>query len=443
MRRFRSDAAPLKAVTGDRSLMKLVTPTALVLVAALAAAPAAAQYGAQSAPMRNTPEPSEKPETQVSTSKGPAVKPSGKALKAIAELQQAVKANDVANIPAKVAAAQAVAQTKEDRYLIGLLEREAAIAANDNVALAQAVDAIASANLLDATLTAALYLDLGAKQYNAKQYQQAVASFQHAVQLTPNDPQATNLLAQGMAAAGQGGDAAGTFQKAIAAQVAAGQKPDETLYREAVSAAYSAKSPAAIQLSRDWVAAYPSPDSWRNAIAIYRNQSQQDVEGTIDLLRLMQATGAMTTAGDYSLYISAASEQSNFNEAQTALNAGIAAKLVDPASPAFRDTVSALKTKPIATAADLETAHKTAQNGAALLRIGDRYYGMGNYAKAAELYRAASGKSGVDPNIANLHLGMALARAGDKAGATTAFNAVTGPRAEIAKYWLIYVGKMA
>jgi hypothetical protein len=38
---------------------------------------------------------------------------------------------------------------------------------------------------------------------------------------------------------------------------------------------------------------------------------------------------------------------------------------------------------------------------------------------------------------------MALARAGDKAGATAALNAVTGPHAEIAKYWLTYLSTQA
>ena len=80
----------------------------------------------------------------------------------------------------------------------------------------------------------------------------------------------------------------------------------------------------------------------------------------------------------------------------------------------------------------------------ALLRIGDRYYGMGNYAKAVELYRAWRWASRAStPRLANLHIGMALARAGDKAGATTALNAVTGPRADIAKYWLVYVNQQA
>jgi hypothetical protein len=38
---------------------------------------------------------------------------------------------------------------------------------------------------------------------------------------------------------------------------------------------------------------------------------------------------------------------------------------------------------------------------------------------------------------------MALARAGDKAGATAALNAVSGTRAEIAKFWQLYVQKLA
>jgi Flp pilus assembly protein TadD len=79
----------------------------------------------------------------------------------------------------------------------------------------------------------------------------------------------------------------------------------------------------------------------------------------------------------------------------------------------------------------------------ALLRIGDRYYGTGQYAKAVELYRQAMGKPGVDSSVANMHLGMALARSGDKAGATAAFNAVSGNLSGIAKYWLIYVQQQA
>jgi TolA-binding protein len=71
------------------------------------------------------------------------------------------------------------------------------------------------------------------------------------------------------------------------------------------------------------------------------------------------------------------------------------------------------------------------------MRIGDAYYGAGNYAKAAEMYRQAAEKGG-DANVANLRLGEALAMAGDKAGATAALSKVGGSLSQIAKFWAVY-----
>jgi len=407
------------------------TTTALGIVLAIASVPAAAQLTRS--------QETDKPMPQQPQSKPGDVKPSSGALKAIIELQNAVKANDTANIPAKLAAAQAVAKTKEDHYLIGVFQRQAALNAKDVAGLATAVQALEASNFLDVTKLAALYMDLGIQQFNAKQTALAVTSFQRAATLTPNDLGAIELLAQGKSAAGQNAEAASLFQQTIKGRIAAGQKPAEDVYRRAVQAAYDSQSPSAIELGRDWVAAYPSPDSWRNAILIYRNLVKPDVEGTLDLLRLMQTMNALSKSADYNLFATAAADQQNFVEAQAVIDAGIAAKQVDPASPLFRDIVVGLKSKQKLTEADLVEAVKIAQMGAAMVRVGDRYFGMGQYAKAADLYRKALAKGGVDKDVANIHLGMALARSNDKAGATAAFNAVTGPRADIAKYWLLYL----
>ncbi|MFL6732250.1 MAG: tetratricopeptide repeat protein [Sphingomicrobium sp.] len=425
--------------------MKFTTTTALALVAATAAIPAAAQnYGAQNEQRQRAA--AEQTQQQPQTAPGQnaqVVKPSGKALKAIVDLQAAVNKNDTANIPAKVAAAQAVATTKEDRYLIAQLQLKAALASKDNAATAAAIDAVAASGYLDAAKTAELYVSLGSTMYNNKQYPQAVAAFQKAAAADPRNAEATSLLGEALFAQGQKAEAASAFQRAVQARVAAGQKPDEALIKRAVGVAYEAQSPAAVDLARQWVTSYPSAASWGDAIAIYRNLNHPDVEGTLDLLRLMQLTGALNDAGEYGLYARAAAEQNNFNEAQAVLDAGIAAKVVNPTSADFRDLVAGLKSKPKATAADLASATKSAQSGMALLRIGDRYYAMGDYSKAVELYKMAMGKPGVDTAVANLHVGMALARAGDKAGATAALNAVTGPRADIAKFWLTYLNQKA
>jgi hypothetical protein len=416
--------------------MKFTTP-ALGIGLAVWTMPVAAQMGYSPAPAPPQPVPSQ----NAPESKGP--KPSQGALKALSALQTAVDANDVANIPAKVAAAQAVAKTKEDRYFVAVFQRQAALKAKDNVALAAAVEAIASSGLVDSGKMAALYMDLGIQQFNAKQLDLSAASMQRAVSITPNDPQALELLAQISAARGQKAEASSAFQRAIQARLASGQKPTEDIYRRAVQSAYDAQLPSAVDISRQWITAYPSADSWRNSIAIYRNMTHPDVEGSLDLLRLLQAAGALSAAADYNLFATAAADQGNYNEAQAVLDAGMAAKIVDPAGPLFKDTIVALKAKPKATAADLAEATKAATSGMALLRIGDRYYGMGNFPKAVELYRQSMSKPGVDPNIANLHIGMALTRTGDKPGATAALKAVTGPRADIAKYWLLYVQSRA
>ena len=52
----------------------------------------------------------------------------------------------------------------------------------------------------------------------------------------------------------------------------------------------------------------------------------------------------------------------------------------------------------------------------------EAYYGYGDYQKAADLFRAALAKQGVDKDVANLGLGMALARAGEVPGCGNQFH---------------------
>ena len=106
--------------------------------------------------------------------------------------------------------------------------------------------------------------------------------------------------------------------------------------------------------------------------------------------------------------------------------------------PIVQEIQGALKGKAAPTAAELAAAEQGAKIPTAYVHVGDRYYGAGNYEKAADLYREAAAK-GADANLANLRLGEALARAGDKAGATAALSKVGGSLADVAKFWLVYV----
>jgi tetratricopeptide (TPR) repeat protein len=436
--------------------MKLISTTALALGAMIAASPVAAQgYGSRGNVPSQVPtsdgsrggfgnrgaapvdEPSQPAPAKVQGQKG--ISPSPKALKAIVDLQTAVNNKDFANLPAKVAAAQAVATTKEDHYLIGELQLKGSLASGDNAGLRSAIDTIAASGYVSAPEVAQLYLSLGGTYYNNKQFDNAASAFQQGLAIDPNNADMVLDLAEARVAQGQIAQAVSLFQQAIQKQATAGQKPEEALFKRAFSVAYDARLPLAAELGREWAAAYPSADSWRDSIAAYRNLNQTDIEGTLDLLRLMEVTNSLQRPADYQLFVTAAAKIGNYNEAQKALDEGIASKVVDPASTDFRDIVSGLKVKPKATAADLAVAATTAKSSETLLHIGDRYYAMGDYAKAAELDRSAMAKPGADTAEANLHLGMALARAGDKAGAAAALQQVTGAHAAIAKFWLTYL----
>jgi len=424
--------------------MKLMISTAALALFAFSAPSVAQEYGSRGAPTQ-VPQPQQdsQPEAAQQSQQAGGIKPSKKALKALIDLQNAVKAKDTANIPAKVAAAQAVAETKEDRYLVARLQLTAAAESGDNATAAAAVDAIAGTGVLDQAHVATLYKGVGGSFYNAKQFDKAVAAFNRAAALNPQDYESLDLIGESYLAAGQNAQAAAAYQHAIQVRSQAGQKASEDLYKKAVQLAYDAHSPNAFDAASAWVAAYPSANSWHNAVAIYRNMNHPDTEGTLDLLRLLQANNALTTSGDYALYTEAAADQLNYNEAQAAIDAGIAAHVVDPSKPQFRDMLNVLKVKQKATAADLDTALKSSPNAVNTLRIGDRFYAMGNYSRAADVYRQALTKPGADKDVTNLHLGMALARSGDKAGATAALKSVTGSRADIAKLWLVYVQQHA
>ncbi len=69
----------------------------------------------------------------------------------------------------------------------------------------------------------------------------------------------------------------------------------------------------------------------------------------------------------------------------------------------------------------------------------DAFYGYGHYAEAADLYRAALQKGGEDANLVNTRLGASLALAGRRAEAEAAFHAVTGTRATLAQFWLLWL----
>ena len=420
--------------------MKLSPTTAgLMLGGLLAATPAAAQYS--SAPPANAP--AAQPATQA---KGPEVKVSSGARKDIAALQVAVNAKDTANIPARLAAAQAKAKTKDDQYAIAQLQLRAAVDANDNPAIIAGLQAVVNSGFLSPAETLPHYLNLGKLNYNAKAYEPAAAAFEQMLKIDPNNVDATVLLAESRNGQGRTAEAVTLIQKAIAAKTAAGQKAEESWYKRAVALAFNAKLANAPELGRQWVAAYPTSKTWRDAIRIYQTTGQIDDNALLDTMRLAQATGALAGESDYFRFANTLVTKGYAGEAKLVLEQAFAAKALDRNRATFSQLYNVATTKSQGDKESLAASAKTALAAASARQAmvtAEAYYGYGDYAKAAELFRAALGKDGVDKDLANLRLGMSLARAGDKAGAEAALKSAGGAQAEVAKLWLTYVATKA
>lgn len=383
----------------------------------------------------------EKARTQQEADKlttGRKIELSKEARKSILELQNAVNANDAANIPAKLAAAQAAAKTADDKYVVAIYQIKAA--ANDLRALQAGVDALRASGGAEPADLAARYNSLGKRYYEAKQFDQAAGAFEQTLSVDANNVDALKMLASTRETQGRGGEAVTLMAKSFAAAKAAGIKPKENDYKFAARIAYDAKAPAAGDITRAWIADYPNPTNWRDALRIYRDVNGLEGEAKIDVMRLARAANALNGEGDYFAYVSELVTRGYLNEAKAVLDEGGAKKAIDVNKNAFKQFAPKLAKAPARSTIDAVAKQAAAGgSGKTAMEAADTLYGIGAFAEAAPLFRAAAAKGGVDANLANLRLGMALARAGDKAGATAALSAVTGPQANTAKYWLIWV----
>lgn len=419
--------------------MKLTfTALGILLGSMVAAAPASAQYASQPSPQTAD---APKGESQAA---GPAsqARISSGARKEIAALQKVVNAKDVANIPAALAAAKAKAKTKDDHYVIAQLQLKAAADANDNAAGIVALQAAIDSGFLKPADQMPIMINIGKLQYNAKAYDPAAKAFEDVLKIDPNHLDAATLLAETRVSQGRPAEAVALIQKAIGIRSAGGQKAEENWYKRAVALSYNAKLPNVSETTRQWVAAYPTGKNWRDTLRIYETEGRPVETAQLDAMRLARVTGALVSENDYFRYANALITKGFPGEAKEVLEEGFAAKAIDKSRPTFSQIYALATTRAQGDRATLDASAKTALAAPAARQAmvtAEAYYGYREYQKAADLFRAALGKQGVDKDVANLRLGMALAQAGDKAGATAAFNAAGGAQAEVAKFWLTHL----
>lgn len=372
----------------------------------------------------------------------------GKPFRTVAgPLQAAIASGDTATATAKLGELDTAATTPDEKYVAAQLRLQLAQKTNDARMQAQAVDGmIASGSGAAAADLPKLYAAGIQFAYQAGNYPRAVELARAADQANIGNPDVYLLGAEANFKANQIPTGLGYLDKAIALQPA-GSKAPEDWYKRAASVAYQAKlMPQAAVWMRKLVTAYPTPTNWRDALVIYRDSATRDPAINLDVFRLMRANKSLVGERDYFEYASLATDRGLPGEAKAVIDEGFATSQAPQSSRPLNE-LRGLATTKIAvdrpTLAASERQAAAASTGRPAAATADAYLGYGEDAKAIPLYRTALQKGGIDADAVNLHLGIALTRTGDKAGARTAFTAVKGARAEVASFWLLWLDQQA
>lgn len=375
------------------------------------------------------------PAMAAKSEKAPKITMSEPVRKALADAQTAVKANDTATAQAKIAEAKAAAQTDDDRYVIGSVQFDLGKATNDQKIQAEAIDTMLQSGKVPAANQLQFNMALGQTSYGAKNYQKAEQAFERAVQLDPANMNAYALLAETKHQLGKPAEAVALIQRASDAAASAGKTIPKEWYGRGIQFGMNAKlADPVTKLTFGWLKTYPEKTNWRDALVIYRDLHPVDAELNLDFMRLQRAVGALRGERDYAEYAEATYLKFP-NEAKSVVEEGTTAGAINPAQSRSIKELSTIASGRIA--GDKATLKKSAANGRAALGIADAYASYGDYSSAVEMYDKAASLGGVDANVVKLRKGAALARSGQKDAAKQIFATVTGPRADLAQYWVI------
>lgn len=165
---------------------------------------------------------------------------------------------------------------------------------------------------------------------------------------------------------------------------------------------------------------------------------------TLDINRIRYMVGAVETKDEYTLLAQLALQLGNAAEAQSIIEKGIAAKVLnDDRSTRLLNLAKTQAAAAAANQAKTIAAAQAAPMGDDLVKAGENMIGQGKAKEAIPLIQAGLKKPLKDAANGQIRLGHALLAAGQKADAIATFNKVKAPEkdANVAHLWALAARK--
>ncbi|NBU26294.1 MAG: hypothetical protein EBS39_11915 [Gammaproteobacteria bacterium] len=278
--------------------------------------------------------------------------------------------------------------------------------------------------------------------YNSRNYPKAIEYGRQAQKGGFADGDVNTLLAQSFYQQGDFKQTRAFTADLISQAERRGQPPKQNYLQLNLNACIKLKDTACETAGFEkLVTYYPNPEGWASLM-----QSMLKGGPDVTLLnsfRLATEVGAMRRGEDYTEMAQLALERGLPGEAQSVMETAFARKVFTDQRDIDRNMrlLNSAKSKVPADKAGLAAADRAAAAAASAdddLRVAQSFMSYGQNAQAvAAAQRAVKKGNGKTPGEANLVLGLAQFKSGDKAGAVKSFKAVKGdPSLErVAKLW--------
>jgi len=335
----------------------------------------------------------------------------------------------------------AAGKTAYDSFIINELTAFCALSSND-VATATAAMQTNLSSPFAADKVAQRTRDLAKVHFNARNYAKTIEIGRGAIKSGYADADTFLVVAQSYYQQNDYKNAREFTGSWIRDLEKRGQRPKENAIQIYVTSCMRLKDEACTAAGFEkLVTYYPDPAGWANLMqSLFATRNDA---AAFNAYRLATEVGAMRTGDDYTEMAQRAIEKGLPGEAQAALEAGFARKAFTEKRDVDRNTrlLATAKERAAADRAGLAKADKEAAAGKSAdadLRVGQAYMSYGQYAAAvAAIQRGIAKGNASDPAEAQMVLGIAQLKAGNRSEATKAFRAVKGDAdiQRVAKLW--------
>lgn len=358
-----------------------------------------------------------------------------------------------AEVQANITAAEAFPnRTPYENYIIDRMKLAMAASTGDEKMLRTALEAVIESGRLDPTEKSDFIQVLGSNYYNAKDYAKAVHWFTRYQKESATPLKVRDHLIRAYYFNKDYATAKTALLAVVAETENAGKIPPLEDLQLLASSASQLKDPATYgAVMEKLVAHYPTDDYWTDLLKRMLNKPGFSERLLLDTYRLQFMAVTAMAPEEYVEMTEAALIAGMFTEAKKTVDAGYAAGVLGTGGNAakhkqLRDKATKGAADDVKTIASGEAGAAKAKTGLPMVNLGYAYVTMDQFDKGIDLMEKGIAKGGLKrADDANLHLGVAYAKAGRKADALKVFDSLKGDdgMGDLARYWTMYLNRPA